>query len=266
MALEAQGLVLMRGGRPLLDQVSLTVEQGESVAIVGPNGAGKSTLLRAITGEWSLAAGEVRLFGEPLAHWQASRPRREALARRLAVLTQQPRLDFDFTAREVIALGRLPWRGAGAAADERVVEAVVTHLGLKVLADRRYLTLSGGERQRVQFARVLAQLWATEDGGLILLDEPTSALDLAQQVGVLDAALALRPRGIAVVAVLHDLNAALGGFARTLLLDRGRVVTDAPAPQALAAETIESVYGVRLDPELARRVPRPVLLPASRGR
>lgn len=259
--LEARGLVLEHAGRRLLDEISLSIASRETVAIVGPNGAGKSTLLRALTGEWSIRAGEARLFGEPLGHWRSTRSRREALARRLAVMTQQPRLDFDFTVAEVVALGRLPWRGAGAAADRAVVDEVLARLGLDVLASRRYLALSGGERQRVQFARVLTQLWATEDGGLLLLDEPTSALDLAQQVSVLDAAVALRERGLAVVAVLHDLNTALGWFTRAVLLAEGRVMTDGPAEVALRPETVEQVYGVRLDRQLAASATRAVVMP-----
>ncbi|MFN3630656.1 MAG: heme ABC transporter ATP-binding protein [Casimicrobiaceae bacterium] len=259
--LAADALVLERAGRRLLDQVSLAIAPGETVALVGPNGAGKSTLLRAITGEWPLASGEVWLFGEPLAHWRSTRLRREALARRLAMLTQQPRLDFDFTVAEVVALGRLPWRGAGAEADRRVVDDVLARLGLASHATRRYLTLSGGERQRVQFARVLVQIWANHDGGLLLLDEPTSALDLAQQVSVLDAAVALRERGIAVAAVVHDLNAALGWFERAVLLAEGRIVADGPAPASLHPETVERVYGVRLDRKLSAASNPPVLMP-----
>ncbi len=259
--LTADELVLDRAGRRLLDRLSLRLSPCETVAIVGPNGAGKSTLLRALTGEWPIASGAVRLFGEPLSLWRSTRARREALARRLAVLTQQPRLDFDFTVAEVVALGRLPWRGAGAAADRRVVDEVLVLLGLDGFAARRYLMLSGGERQRVQFARVLAQLWATHDGGLLLLDEPTSALDLAQQVSVLDHATALAARGIAVAAVLHDLNAALGWFERAVLLAQGRIMADGPAAAALSADTVERVYGVRLDSQLAAGAVRPVIMP-----
>lgn len=259
--LEARDLVLERSGRRLLNGITLSIAPRETIAIVGPNGAGKSTLLRALTGEWPIRAGEVRLFGEPLAHWRASRDRREALARRLAVMTQQPRLDFDFTVAEVVALGRLPWRGAGAAADRAVVDEVLERLGLTAFASRHYLTLSGGERQRVQFARVLAQLWACEDGGLFLLDEPTSALDLAQQVSVLDAAVALRERGLAVAAVLHDLNAALGWFERAVLLAQGCVMADGPSEVALRPETVEPAYGVRLDRQLAASASRAVVIP-----
>ncbi|MDW8312413.1 MAG: heme ABC transporter ATP-binding protein [Burkholderiales bacterium] len=258
--IQASDLVLARGGRRLLDRVSLAVGSGEAVAIVGPNGAGKSTLLRALTGEWAVASGSVQLFGEPLATWRANRARREALARHLAVMTQQPRLDFAFSVREVIELGRLPWRGAGRAADRAVVDEILAALRLEAFAERSYLTLSGGERQRVQAARVLAQLWAQTEGGVLLLDEPTSALDLAQQMSVLEAAFSLTRRGIAVVAVLHDLNTALAWCQRAIVMQAGRVVADAPVREALRPETVEAVYGVPLDRELAGRPERPVLV------
>jgi iron complex transport system ATP-binding protein len=117
--LSLRALGVRREGRRLLDGVSLEVAPGEFVAVLGPNGAGKSTLLRAVTGEWP-SEGEVHFAGRPRAQWY-----REALARRLAVMTQQPQLNFAFTVREVVELGRLPHRGAGAAADRRVVDAVL---------------------------------------------------------------------------------------------------------------------------------------------
>jgi len=256
--IEAHGLDLARQGRQLLGACSLTVRPGEAVAIVGPNGAGKSSLLRALTGEWP-ARGDIRLFGHPLAHWRA---RRTELAQRLAVMTQQPLLNFDFRVREVVELGRLPWRGAGRAADRAVVDAVLERLGLSAFAERSYLALSGGERQRVQFARVLAQVWAAPEGGVLMLDEPTSALDLAQQQSVLSAAMAMRQRGMAVLVVLHDLNTALAWCERAIVLSTGRIVADGPAVEALAAPTVERVYGVTLDAALAAHRPRPILLPA----
>ena len=252
--LQLQGLGVRRDGRRLLEGVSLDVAPGEFVAVLGPNGAGKSTLLRAVTGEWT-SEGEVLFAGRPRAQWD-----REALARRVAVMTQQPQLNFAFTVREVVELGRLPHRGAGALADRRMVDAVLAALNLEDFAQRSYLRLSGGERQRVQFARVAAQIWEPTQPALLLLDEPTSALDLAQQQSVLGLVQHLRDRGTAVVAVLHDLNLAARHADRIALLKGGQLVCLAAPQQALQAAVLRDAFGVETDTVTCPREGRPVVV------
>ncbi len=239
--LSLRGVAARRLGREVLAGIDLDVAPGEFVAVVGPNGAGKSSLLRAITGEWP-STGEVQIGGRALAAWP-----REPLARRLAVMTQHPHLAFDFTVREVVALGRLPHRGAGRRADERVVGEVLEALALAAFAERSYLALSGGERQRVQFARVAAQVWEPAEPALLLLDEPTSALDLAQQQSVLGLADALRARGVAVVAVLHDLNLAARYADRMAMLRQGRMMALAAPGEALQPAPLQAVFGVEVE-------------------
>lgn len=143
LALSVRDVQVQRGGRTVLDLngVSVRVQAGEFVALIGPNGAGKSTVLKALTGEWA-AQGHIHLLGQPLPSW--SRPR---LAQRMAVMPQQSHLNFDFTVREVVALGRLPHRGKSAAQSRAAVDAALTALTLHNFAARRFTTLSGGERQ-----------------------------------------------------------------------------------------------------------------------
>ncbi len=185
------------------------------LAVAGRNGAGKSTLLSVISGLRRPTRGEVLLDGRPLTALTAL-----ALARRRAVLRQQDTLTAPLLAREVVALGRHPHGDGdphGAPVARAMEEAEVAHL-----ADRLVDTLSGGERQRVQLARVLAQL---DGGGVLLLDEPTSALDLAWQHRVLERVQQLaRSRGLAVLAVLHDLNLAACFCDELLILRQGRQV------------------------------------------
>ncbi len=252
--LQLDGVSVRRDGRTLLQGVSFDVAPGEFVAVVGPNGAGKSTLLRAVTGEWQ-SQGQVRFAGRPRSQW-----RREMLARRVAVMTQQPLLNFAFTVREVVELGRLPHRGAGAQADRRVVDAVLAALNLEALADRSYLRLSGGERQRVQFGRVAAQIWEPADPALLLLDEPTSALDLAQQQTVLGLAQDLRHRGAAVVAVLHDLNLAARHADRIAVFKAGSLVCLATPQQALQPAVLREAFDVETQTLSCPREGKPIVV------
>lgn len=212
-------------GRPILDNVNFSVEAGEFVVLGGPNGAGKSTLLRVLSGELAPTSGDISFQGRALA---AHTPL--DLARRRAVLTQHASTAFPFVAREVVALGRSPWRDEGKSA--AIVDRCMAETGIAALRSRQVHTLSGGEAQRVHFARTLAQLDGAPSPPVLLLDEPTSSLDLAHQHGVLRLARGLADQGAAVVCVLHDLNLAAQYADRLVLLARGAVAAEG-APAAI---------------------------------
>ncbi len=241
--LAVSGLVVRRGGATLVDGVSFGLHAGEVVALVGPNGAGKSSCLRAISGEWTPSAGEIRILGQQLSRW----PRR-ALAARMAVMPQAAHLGFDFLVEEVVALGRLPHHRRGApAADRAAVDRALAAMRLEALRARRYLTLSGGERQRVHLARALAQADGPERPSLILLDEPTSALDLASQQAALGAARRRADAGDGVLAVLHDLNLAAVFADRLIVLRAGRLVAEGPPGRLIAAGAVAQWYGCQVE-------------------
>lgn len=234
-----------RGGRVLLDDVSVSAHTGEVLAILGPNGAGKSTLLKVLAGELVPDAGSVALEGRRLANW----PPLE-LARRRAVMRQQAHLEFDFTAREVVTMGRYPYAARPAGARDRdIADEALAAVDAAHLAARAYPRLSGGEKARVQFARALAQVWPGDSGSrLLLLDEPTASLDITHQHGLLALARALtRAHRFAVVLVLHDLNLAARYADRVVLLDRGRLAASGPPRHVLTPERLSATYRVAAD-------------------
>jgi iron complex transport system ATP-binding protein len=236
--LQVQDLRLIRQRRCLLSGVSLQVNAGDCLAVLGPNGAGKSSLLKAVSGEWA-SQGSVYIGGRALASW----PRAE-LARRMAYMTQQGRLGFDFSVRDVLTLGRLPHAGEGLARERAMVDEVIEALGLEALAGRAFPQLSGGEQQRVQFGRALVQLWHQPEGALLLLDEPTSALDLAQQETVFEQLKRLRERGVAVVAVLHDLRLVVQHTSHAVLLRQGEVIGLGRTQEAVNASSVSAAFGI----------------------
>ncbi|WP_241190217.1 ATP-binding cassette domain-containing protein, partial [Enterobacter asburiae] len=138
----AENLVFRAGQRTLIDDVSLTLSQGELVALIGPNGAGKSTLLRLLTGYLKPTGGQCSLAGTPLAVWQPHR-----LSRYRAVMRQNTQLGFDWPVEAVVGMGRAPWTRTPEAS---VIEEVMDVTGCLPLAGRRFAALSGGEQQRVQ--------------------------------------------------------------------------------------------------------------------
>ncbi|WP_137725895.1 heme ABC transporter ATP-binding protein [Prescottella subtropica] len=233
VTMRATDISVERGGRLVLENVSVDVRAGEILALVGPNGAGKSTLLAALSGDQPVVAGTIELDGTPLASWSAPE-----MARRRAVLPQQHTVGFSFTARQVVRMGRAPWaRTSQADDDDRRVDDCLDICDVRHLADRAFTVLSGGERARVALARVLAQSTET-----ILLDEPTAALDLGHQETVMQIARDRARAGAAVVVVLHDLGLAAAYADRICVLEDGKASADGPPSEVLTDELLSRVY------------------------
>nr|WP_281371938.1 heme ABC transporter ATP-binding protein [Modestobacter versicolor] len=236
--MEAAGLSVALDGTPVLHDVTLPVRAGELLVLAGPNGAGKSTLLGALAGDLAPTAGCVRLAGADV-----RRLRADELARRRSVMPQDHRVAFSFRVRQLVEMGRAPWRRTPRAdEDDALVDAALAAADVPHLADRLYPTLSGGERARTAFARTLAQ-----DCPVLLLDEPTAALDVQHQERLLAHTRSLTRGGAAAVAVLHDLNLAAGHADRVALLAGGRLRALGTPAEVLTADLLSEVYEHPID-------------------
>lgn len=241
--LVADGVHLMRGGRRVLQDVSLCARPGRVLVLIGPNGAGKSSLLGVLAGLLVPSLGSITLDGRALARWAP-----DALARRRAMLSQQVQLGFAFRADEVVQLGRSPYAmSRERERDGDIVDAALRAAHAWHLRERLYPQLSGGEKQRVQLARVLAQVWDARDvPAWLLLDEPEAGLDIAHQHFILQRARAMAQQGFGVIAVLHDLNLAARYANDVALLAQGRVLRYGSPRHALDPEVLSTVYGLPL--------------------
>ena len=220
-------------GNPALKNVSFSVEKGAFMGVVGPNGSGKSTLLKIMDGVLRADAGEALLNNTPIGRYS-----RKELAREIAFVPQSYTLEFNFTVREVVEMGRYARKGH--AGHRQSVDDLLDDLEISSLKERYFPELSGGERQMVVLAQALAQ-----EPELLLLDEPASHLDVSYQLMLFDMLQKLSSEGLTIICVLHDLNLALLYFERLLMLSEGELAALGGTESVLSPEMIESVYGVR---------------------
>jgi iron complex transport system ATP-binding protein len=227
----------MRYGRTaVLRDVSLDFNAGEFVGVAGPNGAGKSTLLGIMAGLRSGYGGSCKLLDREVSAW----PRRD-FARQVSVVLQSVRVDFGFTAEQVVLMGRTPFADSLFESEEDAVEVqrAMELTETREFRDRDMRTLSGGERQRVIIAAALAQ-----SPNVLLLDEPTTFLDIEHQISIYRLLRTLSESGVLVVSVTHDLNLAARFSARLILLRAGEVAADGAPAGVLTQQTIRAVFRV----------------------
>ena len=245
LALEFSAVSFSYSHRLLLQDISLRIAAGEMVALLGPNGAGKSTLLKLASGVIKPRSGRMLLEGRDV-----SALGRMAIARRVAVVPQDFSVQFAYTVRQIVELGRLPHRGLLGSASEGDRTAVASALeatGLSPLAERVFNELSGGERQRALISLALSQ--ATP---VLLLDEPTAHLDIRHQIQTLDLLRRLnQEQGVTVLAALHDLNLAARYFPRLVLFSSGVVADGSPA-QVLDEGILSRMYETRVQVGILR--------------
>ena len=236
--------------QPLLQGVNFEVPAGSRTALVGVNGVGKSTLLRAIAGITAPVSGQVFVGGREMAHL---RPKQRS--RLVTLVGQEENPPGDLSVRDVVELGRLPFRAAwavGTGDDQRIVDEALAAVDLLDLAERPVGQLSGGQRRRALIARGLAQTT-----GVVMLDEPTNHLDVHHQLHLLEL---LEATGRTIVATVHDLDLAFTFFDQVVVLHGGGESSHAAhagAAHASAARTggvlAAGPPGEVLDKECVRR-------------
>lgn len=214
--LEASNLGRRFAGREVVSGFSLTLAEGDTVALIGPNGAGKSTTLGMLTTALRPDSGTVHIGG-----LDARRHPRRARAM-LGVLFQEPALDDSMTPRETLhlhaALYGLPRREVPA-----LIADALEGAGLSEAIDRKIRGFSGGMKRRLELARALMHA-----PRLLVLDEPTLGLDPQGRLDLWARIGALRASGMAVLMTTHVLSEA-DSFDRVGIIDKGRLLAlDSP--------------------------------------
>ena len=214
-AISVSGLNLSLGGLPILKDISFSVAEGRTVALLGANGSGKSTLVRALLGLIRRQHGTVALLGQPIERFRAW-DQVGYVPQRAAVSLHSTTVD------EVVGSGTLanrPLGWYGAVQRDRVRRALAA-VGLADAAKELYLHLSGGQQQRVLIARGIVN-----QPRLIIMDEPFAGVDLANQAEITEV---LAGFSATILVVLHETEALAGQIDSTLVLREGRLVYDGP--------------------------------------
>lgn len=208
---------------PALRNVSLSINQGETWAVIGKNGSGKSTLLKCVGGLLGSRHGMILVEGRPVRDF-----RPKELARRIAYVPQAGGRPLpQFTVAEFVMLGRFPYQGFFAipnAIDRKIVLDAMRLADVDAFAARSMQTLSGGELQRVFLAAAVAQRPA-----LLLLDEPMSFLDPLHQEMVFRALARIHDEfNTTLIAATHDVNYAMNRFSHLCALKESTVFFSGP--------------------------------------
>lgn len=251
--IEARGLCYSYGRGLAIEDVSICAGRGEFIGLIGPNGSGKSTLLKCLCRAVRPKRGAVLIDGKDISEMTC---RERAL--RAAVVGQENELLFDFSVRDIVAMGRSPHKrlfDRDTAGDERIIAHALEHVGMERDAHRRYSCLSGGEKQRVLIARAIAQ-----ETDSLILDEPTNHLDVACQLDIFNFVKRL---SLTVVAAIHDLNMASLCCDRIYVMKEGKIFCEGKPEEIITSALIREVYGVTAEaaPHPATGKPAVVYLP-----
>jgi iron complex transport system ATP-binding protein len=247
--LDLDNVLMLRGGKPVLDGLSFRIDVGENVAILGPNGSGKSSLLKLLTRELYPVANDhpfrMRILGKD--RWELF-----DLRRHLGMVSMDLQSDFarECSGWEAVASGFFSslglWDQKLTPARERQTWRVLERLEVTHLADRLMTQMSSGEARRMLLGRALIH-----NPDALVLDEPTTSLDLRLVREFRETMRKLARGGTSIILVTHAIEEVIPEIRRVILLRDGRVFRDGPKKDVLNAANLSELYRmkVRVDEE-----------------
>lgn len=244
--IDFQNVTIQRGDRVVMDGVTLSIAQGEHIAILGPNGSGKSTLIKVISRElyprlkpepWSL-----RILGRDRWHLFDLRNHLGLVSNDWMQMCTR-----DYSGYEIVLSGFFGsvgiWPNHEVTAEmERKAHEVIDLLDILHLADRNTNEMSSGEARRILIGRALVH-----DPQALMLDEPTSSLDLHATYELREILRKLAARGISIIMVTHHLPDIIPEVRRVVMFRNGRVYCDGPKEQVLQAEPLSELFGIPVE-------------------
>ena len=230
-----EDLTIQYGKKKVVENVSLTANDGEVTVVLGKNGSGKSTIMRAIAGAHPYK-GSICVNGVEL----KSLPGKT----RATLISYMPQTlpCSELSVRELVLCGRTPYLSPFSfprASDIELADGIIAQTGLSDIADSKLSSISGGERQRAFFAMLIAQ-----DANVIILDEPTANLDTDFRQKVYAFIADARKNGRTVIVVMHHISEACRLADRICVLDKGRICFEGSSKEFCVSDIPPKVFGV----------------------
>ncbi len=222
--------------KDILNNLSFSIQEGESIGIIGPNGSGKTTLLHLMSGIYLPKNGQILFKDRPITAYS-----KKELARYIAFMEQEAIPLLSFTVEEVVAMGRYPWLRPFTSLKSRdysLIDQILAELDLDKKRTEPIHSLSGGERQLVAIARAMVQ-----EPQVLFLDEPTTYLDIGHQVMVMNHIRNWQQKNnLTVIMVLHDLNLAAQYTDKLILMNQGKLQAWGNVAEVLEEQKLAHVY------------------------
>ncbi len=231
-SLKTYNLVKIYKKRTVVNDVSLSLDQGEIVGLLGPNGAGKTTTFYMICGMISPDSGDIELDGENI----SSYPMYKRAKAGIGYLPQEPSIFRKMTVRENI-ISVLQFMGLDKDEIEEKCETLLSDFGIKKIESTKGYSLSGGERRRTEIARALAS-----EPKFILLDEPFAGIDPIASEDIMRIVSKLKDRGIGVLITDHNVHETLSIVDRAYILIDGKIFRQGKAIELANDEMVKKLY------------------------
>ncbi len=238
MPFELTGVSFSYSEKKVIDDISMSFGPGMFCGIIGPNGCGKTTLLDLLAKHRRPTAGRIAYKNRDLGTYST-----KELSKEISLVPQNFYINFPFTVKEVVMMGRyphIPRFSAPSAEDVNIVQDIMEKTGVSEFTGRFINELSGGERQRVVFARALAQ-----GAQVLILDEATSNLDINHSISLLNICeRRMKQQGKTIISVMQDINLAAVYCDYLVFMSGGRIVIHGATRDVLNPGTMREVFNV----------------------
>lgn len=224
------------GEKVIIDDISLTIPEGEVIAFIGSNGAGKSTLLSIISRIISKNSGEVLIDEKEISKWNSN-----DLAKTISILKQSNDLNVRLTVYDLISFGRFPYSKGNLKKEDRAyIENAMRYMEIEHLKDMYLDELSGGQRQMAFIAMIVAQ-----DTKYIFLDEPLNNLDMHHSVQIMKNIRKLADEmGKTVIVVIHDINFVSLYADYIVAMKDGKIIKNSVKDDIINETVLKEIYGI----------------------